>query len=121
MRNSVPRQPWAGLPPGTTAASIRLERREERAVEVAGLGAGTIASSTIFFASPSLRYRSLKPEPVTSVAWPCFAVGERRVHVEQDDQAVVDALPAHAPGVHDRAPVGERLLGRDRVLSRSAR
>ena len=35
------------------------------------------------------------------------------VHVEQDDEAVVDALPADAPGVHDRHRVRPGGLGRD--------
>jgi hypothetical protein len=36
-----------------------------------------------------------------------------RVHVEQDDQAVVDALPADAPRIHDRDRIRPRGCGGD--------
>ncbi len=41
---------------------------------------------------------------------------EVRFHVEQDDQAVVEALPPDAPLVHEGLGVGVGLLGRDPVV-----
>ena len=45
-----------------------------------------------------------------------LAVLVARVHVEQDHEAVVEALPPDAPLVHQRPGVGVGLLGRPAVL-----
>ena len=70
-RSSVVMVAWAGLPPGTTTASMRRMASRRAPSRSPTLARGTIASSTIDLASPSERYRSRKPAPVTSVAWPC--------------------------------------------------
>ena len=55
MRNSVAISLWAGLPPGTTTLSIRSSAATRAPSRSPTLARGTIASSTIAFASPSLR------------------------------------------------------------------
>ena len=96
-QHQLPRRQGPGLP-GVGHGGDARDAVEERAVEVARLGAGQHDGVDDVLGVGVGQVGVAVARPGVQVD---LAVPQRGVHVEQDHEAVVDVLPPDAPGVHD--------------------